>query len=69
MRAGVALSFNTDGFAAGLNATLAANTAGYAMQLRHHGQPITSARVNWAKRPSDGSESWALTVRNAHRQL
>ena len=33
MPAGVALSFNTDGFVAGLNAALAANTAGYVMQL------------------------------------
>src|ERR1700756_1295624 len=59
----VTLSFNTDGFVAGLNAALAANTAGYVMQLRQHGQPIASAQVNWAKRPSDGSESWAQTVR------
>jgi CubicO group peptidase (beta-lactamase class C family) len=63
MPAGVALSFNTDGFVAGLNTALAANTAGYVMQLRQHGQPIASAQVNWAKRPSDGSESWAQTVR------
>lgn len=58
-----ALSFNTDGFVAGLNAALANNTAGYVMQLRQHGQPIASAQVNWAKRPSDGNESWSLDVR------
>src|SRR5215831_8268831 len=63
MPAGVALSFNTDGFVAGLNTALVANTAGYVMQLRQHGQPIASAQVNWAKRPSDGSESWAQTIR------
>jgi hypothetical protein len=33
------LSFNTDGFVAGLNAVLADNTAGYVMQLRRQGQP------------------------------
>src|SRR5262249_33900893 len=58
-----ALSFNTDGFVAGLNAALANNTAGYVMQLRQHGQPIASAQVNWAKRPADGSESWSMDVR------
>ena len=58
-----ALSFNTDGFVTGLNAALANNTAGYVMQLRQHGQPIASAEVNWAKRPSDGSESWSPNVR------
>jgi CubicO group peptidase (beta-lactamase class C family) len=46
-----------------LNAALAKNTAGYVMQLRQHGQPIASAQVGWAKEPSDGSESWAQTVR------
>src|SRR5947208_2262792 len=61
--AGVALSFNTDGFVAALNAALANDTAGYVMQLRQHGQPIASSQVNWAKRPSDGSEAWAQTVR------
>ena len=45
---GVALSFNTDGFVAGLNVALAANTAGYVMQLRQHGQPIASAQSGWA---------------------
>lgn len=61
--AGVPLSFNTDGFVAALNTALAGNTAGYVMQLRQHGQPIAAAQVNWAKRPSDGSESWVQTVR------
>jgi hypothetical protein len=59
----VTLSFNTDGFADALNAALSANTAGYIMQLRQHGQPIASAASGWAKRPADGSESWAQTVR------
>ena len=63
MPAGVPLSFNTDGFVAALNTALANNTAGYVMQLRHQGQPIASAQVGWAKEPSDGSESWAQTVR------
>jgi hypothetical protein len=61
--AAAALSFNTDGFAAALNAALAANTAGYVMQLRQHGQPIASADVGSAKRPADGSEAWAQSVR------
>ena len=61
--AGVALSFNTDGFVAALNAALAPNTAGYSMQLRQHGQAIGTAQVNWAKRPSDGSETWTQDVR------
>jgi hypothetical protein len=61
--AGVTLGFNTDGFVAALNTALAGNTAGYVMQLRQHGQPIASARVNWAKRPADGSEAWAQAVR------
>jgi CubicO group peptidase (beta-lactamase class C family) len=60
---GVALSFNTDGFVAALNGALSANTAGYVMQLRQHGQSIASARSGWAKRPADGSESWVQTVR------
>jgi Bacterial tandem repeat domain 1/Beta-lactamase len=60
---GVTLSFNTDGFVAALNAALAANTAGYVMQLRQNGQPIASALSGWAKRPADGSESWAQIVR------
>jgi CubicO group peptidase (beta-lactamase class C family) len=60
---GVVLAFNTDGFVASLNAALAANTAGYAMQLRQHGQPIAAMQVNWAKLPADGSESWDQTVR------
>ena len=60
---GVALSFNTDGFVADLNAALAANTAGYVMQLRQHGQPIASAQSGLAHRPADGSESWMQTVR------
>src|SRR6516164_10422386 len=59
----ITLSFDTDGFVAALNAALADNTAGYVMQLRQHGQPITSAQVNLATRPSDGSESWSQTVR------
>ena len=63
MPAGVTLSFNTDGFVAALNAALANNTAGYVMQLRQHGKPIASAQAGWAKEPSDGSESWAQTVR------
>src|SRR5579862_9513599 len=61
--AGVTLGFNTDGFVSVLNTALAANTAGYVMQLRQHGQPIASAQVGWAKEPSDGSESWAQSVR------
>jgi CubicO group peptidase (beta-lactamase class C family) len=61
--AGAALSFNTDGFVAALNAALASDTTGYVMQLRQHGQSIAAAQVNWAKRPSDGYESWAPTVR------
>jgi hypothetical protein len=61
--AAVALSFDTDGFVKALNAALANTTAGYVMQLRHGGAPIASAQVNWAKRPSDGSESWAQSVR------
>ena len=60
--AGVPLSFNTDGFVAALNTALAANTAGYVMQLRQHGQPIASAQSGWAHEPADGSESWAQTV-------
>src|SRR5258707_15766476 len=36
---GIALSFDTAVFAALLNAALAANTDGYVMQLRQHGQP------------------------------
>jgi len=60
---GVTLSFDTDGFVAALNAALAANTSGYVMQLRQGGQPIASAQVNWAQRPSDGSEAWGQTVR------
>jgi Bacterial tandem repeat domain 1/Beta-lactamase len=61
--AGATLSFNTDGFVAALNGALATSTAGYVMQLRQHGQPIASAQIGWAKQPSDGSESWAQTVR------
>jgi hypothetical protein len=61
--ADVTLSFNTDGFVAALNNALANKTAGYAMQLRHRGQPIASAQAGWAKEPADGSESWAQTVR------
>jgi hypothetical protein len=60
---GVTLSFNTDGFVGALNAVLAPNTAGYVMQLRQHGQAIAAAQANWAKRPSDGSESWTQDVR------
>ena len=60
---GAELSFNTDGFVAALNAALANSTAGYIVQLRQHGLPIASAQVNWAKRPVDGSESWAQPVR------
>lgn len=60
---GVALSFNADGFVADLNAALAANTAGYVMQLRQHGQAITSAQSGSAHLPADGSESWTETVR------
>lgn len=63
MPAGVPLSFNTDGFVTALNAALAANTTGYVMQLRQHGQPIASAQVNWAQEPADGSESWGQGVR------
>jgi hypothetical protein len=61
--AGVTLSFNTDGFVAALNSALADRTAGYAMQLRQHGQPIASAQVGWAKEPADGAASWAESVR------
>ena len=60
--ANVALSFNTDGFVAALNKALAANTAGYVMQLRQHGQPIASAESNWAKLPADGSGHYSETV-------
>jgi len=60
---GVTLGFNTDGFVEALSAALADNTVGYVMQLRQHSQPIASAQVNLAKRPSDGSESWSQTVR------
>lgn len=61
--AGVTLSFNTDGFVSALSAALAGNTAGYVMQLRQHGQPIASAQSGWAHEPSDGSESWAQSIR------
>jgi hypothetical protein len=61
--AGVTLGFNTDGFVAALNTALAANTAGFVMQLRQHGQPIASSQVGWAHEPSDGSESWAQAIR------
>src|SRR5258708_11430593 len=40
--AGMALSFNTDGFVAPLNPPLAVNTAGDVMQLRHHALPLPS---------------------------
>ena len=60
---GATLALNVDGFVAALNTALAANTAGYVMQLRQHGQPIASAQVNWAKEPADGSEPWDQTVR------
>ena len=63
VRAGQTLSFNVDGFVAALHAALAASTAGYVFQLRQHGKRIASAQVNWAKRPTDGSESWAQQVR------
>jgi CubicO group peptidase (beta-lactamase class C family) len=63
MPAKATLSFNTDGFVAALNKALAANTAGYVMQLRQHGQPIASAESNWAKLPADGSEGWSQGVR------
>jgi len=61
--AGVPLSFNTDGFVAGVRAALDNSTNGYVMQLRQHGQPIASLQVNWAKRPADGSEGWGAAVR------
>ena len=61
--AGVTLGFNTDSFVSALNAALAPSTNGYVMQLRQHGQPIAAAQVNWAKRPPDGPEGWAQTVR------
>src|SRR5260370_27324324 len=40
--AGIALSFNTDGFVAAMNGALAVNTAGHVMPLRQTGQPIPS---------------------------
>lgn len=56
-------TLDVDGFVAAVNAALALNTAGYVMQLRQHGQPIASAQVDWAKRPTDGGEAWDQPVR------
>ena len=61
--AGVTLGFDTDKFVSALNAALAPSTNGYVMRLRQYGQPIAAAQINWAKRPADGSEGWAETVR------
>ena len=63
LAAGVALGFDTDAFLAAVDQALAANTAGYALEIRQHGQPIGFASGGWAKRPTDGSESWDLPVR------
>ncbi len=60
---GVILGFDTDAFLAAVDKALAPNTAGYALQLRQHGQPIGFASSGWAKQPSDGAEGWDLPVR------
>lgn len=62
MPAGVAAGFNTDRFVQSLNAALAANTAGYSMELREHGQVIASSQSGGAHLPVDGNEAWTPTV-------
>ena len=57
--AGGPLAFNTDGFVQALSAALATQTAGYAMELREHGQIIASSVVGGAHLPVDGNEAWA----------
>jgi CubicO group peptidase (beta-lactamase class C family) len=56
------MAFNTDGFVQALNNALAANTAGYAMELREHGQIIASMQSGGAHLPVDGSEPWNESV-------
>jgi CubicO group peptidase (beta-lactamase class C family) len=56
--AGGPLAFNTDGFVQALNAALATQTAGYAMELREHGQIIASKVSGGAHLSTDGAEPW-----------
>ncbi len=61
--AGGPLGFNTTAFVAALNAALASTTAGYAMELRQHGNVLAKSQNGGAHLPADGSEAWTEAVR------
>jgi len=45
-------------FGEGLHSALAANVAGYAMQMRRNGQTVYTLQWNWASYPQDQSLGW-----------
>ncbi len=49
---------NVNAFGEDLHAALAANVAGYAMQMRRNGQTIYTLQWNWASYPQDQSLGW-----------
>ena len=49
---------DVDAFVAALDRRLARSTAGYALQLRQHGEPVRNAARHWARRPIDGGVAW-----------
>ena len=54
---------DVDGFGRALHAALQDQVAGYVVRLRQHGSSIYQREWNWAKTPSDGSQSWTPGVK------
>jgi CubicO group peptidase (beta-lactamase class C family) len=61
-RLGLYYHLDVNGFADDLGSALQTNVSGYVMRLRQHGRTIGTRQWNWAKTPSDGSESWTPQI-------
>src|SRR5215471_3149532 len=59
---GLYYHLDVKGFCDALDAALRKNVSGYVMALRQHGRTICTRQWNWAKTPTDGSESWTPHV-------
>ncbi len=58
LKANLLPRLNVNAFGEDLHAALAANVAGYAMQMRRNGQTIYTLQWNWASYPQDQSLGW-----------
>jgi CubicO group peptidase (beta-lactamase class C family) len=61
-RFGVYYHLDVNGFGDAVHEALQDKVAGYVVRLRQHGRTICTREWNWAKTPTDGSESWAPDI-------